>query len=84
MPKVRVTQITPRKNTSLNQSALEALVTSNERCQSKSTQSQSQSTPKLKEQQKTNKKRCKQEMLHKRNTRVMTNTKNSEERQERK
>jgi len=44
-------QITLRKNTSLNQSALEALVTSNERCQRKSTQSQSQ-TP---QNQRTNK-----------------------------
>jgi len=42
VPKEKVTQITSRKNASLNQSALEALVTSNERCQSKSTQSQSQ------------------------------------------
>ena len=51
MPKgKKITQVTPRKNTSLNQSALKALVTSNERCQSKSTQSQSQSTTKLKEQ----------------------------------
>jgi len=48
VPKVRVTQITPRKNTSLNQSALEAFVTSNERCQSKSTQSQSQAPQNIK------------------------------------
>jgi len=48
--KLKDTQITPRKNTSLNQSALEALVTSNERCQRKNTLSQSQSTTKLKEQ----------------------------------
>jgi len=34
---------------------------------------------KTKEQSKTIKKRCKQERLHKRSTRVMTNTKNSEE-----
>jgi len=39
--KIEVTQITLRKNTYLNQSALEALVTSNERCQSNNTQSQS-------------------------------------------
>jgi len=48
--KLKDTQITLRKNTSLNQSALEALVTSNERCQNKNTLSQSQSTTKLKEQ----------------------------------
>ena len=71
--KVKITQVTPRKNTSLNQSALEALVNSNEICQSKSTLSQSQSTTKLKEQQKTNKKG-----YSKRNTRDMTNTKNKD------
>jgi len=48
--KLKDSQITPRKNTSLNQSAILALATSNERCQSKSTLSQSQSTTKLKEQ----------------------------------
>ena len=59
--KLKDTQITPRKNTSLNQSALEALVTSNERCQSKSTLISKPKHHKTKEQTKTNKKRCKQE-----------------------
>jgi len=49
--KVKITQVTLRKNNSLKQSALEALVTSNERFQSKSTQSQSQSTTKPKNKQ---------------------------------
>ena len=78
MPKGKVTQITPRKNTSLNQSALKALVTSNERCQSKSTQSQSQAPQNLKNNKYQTRKGVNKKGYNKRNTRYMKNSKISE------